>query len=203
MTPEPRCHPERRIEAASPLCHPERRPEGPESKDLPTAEEILARDEAATKGGNIVFCVGSVLRGDDAAGPLLAKMLEDAPLEGWTAVDGGQTPENDLGYMRRLHPRRLVLVDAAAMGLPAGEVRRLTADDVAVQSLITTHTLPITYLLGELEQMCDELVFLGIQPKTTEFLDPVSPAVLAAVEDIYRAIAEGSDFRQYAFVNEK
>lgn len=60
--------------------------------------------EASKRGGNIVFCVGSVLRGDDAAGPLLAKKLEDFPVEGWTAVDGGQTPENDLGYLRRLAP---------------------------------------------------------------------------------------------------
>ena len=41
------------------------------------AEEILAASEASERGGNIVFCVGSVLRGDDAAGPLLAKKLED------------------------------------------------------------------------------------------------------------------------------
>ena len=54
------------------------------------AEEILAASEASKRGGNIVFCVGSVLRGDDAAGPLLAKKLEDFPVEGWTAVDGGQ-----------------------------------------------------------------------------------------------------------------
>ena len=73
-----------------------------------SAEDILAA-EAAERGGNIVFCVGSVLRGDDAAGPLLAKRLEDDPVAGWAAVDGGQTPENDLGYLRRLAPDRLAL----------------------------------------------------------------------------------------------
>ena len=98
------------------------------------AEEILAASEASKRGGNIVFCVGSVLRGDDAAGPLLAKKLEDFPVEGWTAVDGGQTPENDLGYLRRLAPRRLLLVDAAAMGLEPGAIRRLQAADVATRS---------------------------------------------------------------------
>ena len=50
------------------------------------AEEILAANEASKRGGNIVFCVGSVLRGDDAAGALLAKKLEDFPVEGWTAA---------------------------------------------------------------------------------------------------------------------
>ena len=155
-----------------------------------SAEDILAASEAGARGGNVVFCVGSVLRGDDAAGPLLAKRLEDDPVAGWLAVDGGQTPENDLGYLRRLAPQRLLLVD----------VRRLRAEDVAVQSLITTHTLPITYLLGELEQMCGEVTFLGIQPGGTEFFDPVHPRVLAAVESVYAALAEGGNFEQYPFV---
>lgn len=164
-----------------------------------SAEDILAA-EAAERGGNIVFCVGSVLRGDDAAGPLLVKRLEDDPVAGWAAVDGGQTPENDLGYLRRLAPDRLLLVDAAAMGLEPGAIRRLQAEDVAVQSLITTHTLPITYLLGALEEMCDDVTFVGIQPAGTAFFDPVHPRVLAAVEHVYRTLAEGGDFEQYPFV---
>lgn len=166
-----------------------------------SAEDILAAAEASERGGNIVFCVGSVLRGDDAAGPLLAKRLEDDPVAGWMAVDGGQTPENELGYLRRLAPRRLLLVDAAAMGLEPGAIRRLSGEDVAVQSLITTHTLPITYLLGELEGLCDDVTFLGIQPAGTDFFEPVHPSVLAAVEHIYRTLVEGADFTGYAFVS--
>lgn len=167
----------------------------------PTAEAILAAAEAGARGGNVVFCVGSVLRGDDAAGPLLARYLEEEPVEGWTVVDGGQTPENDLGYLRRLTPRRLLLVDAAAMELAPGAVRRLRPRDVAVQSLITTHTLPITYLLEELAQMCDEVVFLGIQPASTAFFDPVSEPVREAVERIYRDIAAGGNFEMYPYVS--
>lgn len=166
-----------------------------------SAEEIISASEQDSRGGNIVFCVGSVLRGDDAAGPLLAKKLDDFPVEGWSAVDGGQTPENDLGYLRRIAPSRLLLVDAAAMGLRPGSIRRLKASDVAIQSLITTHTLPITYLLEELEEMCAEVVFLGVQPAGTEFFDPVSLHVLEAVDRIYDEIAAGGDFEQYPYVN--
>lgn len=166
-----------------------------------SAEEIIAVSEDAQRGNNVVFCVGSVLRGDDAVGPLLAKKLNDYPVEGWLAVDGGQTPENDLGYLRRLAPNQLLLVDAAAMGLMPGDIRCLQAADVATQSLITTHTLPITYLLNELEEMCEEVTFLGVQPATTEFFDPVHPQVLAAVEHIYQNIARGGDFEEYLSMN--
>lgn len=163
----------------------------------PADARTILDAEAQRCAEGVVFCVGSVLRGDDAAGPLLARALEERPVTGWTPVDGGQTPENDLGYVRRVAPRRLVLVDAAAMGLEPGSVRRLLPEHVAVQSLITTHTLPITYLLGELEKACDDVVFLGIQPASTEFFDPVDGRVLTAVESIYDTLVTGGDVSRY------
>lgn len=164
------------------------------------SEDGVQLDDGATAkaGPNVVFTVGSVLRGDDAAGPALAKRLEDEPISGWTVVDGGQTPEDDLGYLRRMKPARLLLVDAAAMGHEPGEIRVVGADDVATQFLITTHTLPITFLLGELESMCDDVTFLGIQPATTEFFAPLSAPVRQAVDEIYACLASGGDFTGYA-----
>ncbi len=146
---------------------------------------------------NVVLTVGSVLRGDDAAGPMLAKMMEDHPIEGWTIVDGGQTPEDDLAPIRRMAPGRIVLVDAAAMGLEPGAIRQVTRDDVAQQFLITTHSLPITFLLSELERCCDDVTFIGIQPQSMGFYDPLNGPVLAAVENLYRCIEEGAELSQY------
>ena len=137
---------------------------------------------------NVVLTVGSVLRGDDAAAPYLAKMIEDNPIDGWTLVHGDLTPEDELGYIRMLEPNRVVVVDAADMNLRAGEVRIVTKDDVAKQFFITTHSMPITYLLSELEPTCRELVFIGIQPAQTEFFGPLSDSVREAVENIYEMI---------------
>ena len=151
-----------------------------------------------SKGGQILFTVGSVLRGDDAAGPMLAKLFEEKPIEGWSVIDGGQTPEDDLVLVRRAQPKRLVLVDAADMGYEPGTVRAITPDEVATQALITTHSLPITFLLGQLEECCDEVLFVGIQPQDTSFFNPLSPAVLKAVQFVYNWIAAGADFSVFA-----
>ncbi|MDO4590058.1 MAG: hydrogenase maturation peptidase HycI [Slackia sp.] len=148
-------------------------------------------DEAPRK---VLFTVGSVLRGDDAAGPMLAKMFEERPVEGWTVIDGGQTPEDDIATVRRMRPDTLVLVDAACMGLDPGDVRIVDAEDVAQDFLITTHSLPITFLLGELQQACGEVVFLGIQPAGLGFFDPLSMPVRRAIEDIHDRIACGRGF---------
>ena len=61
----------------------------------------------------IVLTAGSVLRADDAAGPVLSKKMEDTPIAGWYTIDGGQTPEDDIIEVKRERPPRLVLVDAA------------------------------------------------------------------------------------------
>lgn len=149
------------------------------------------------EGPLVLFTAGSVLRGDDAIGPLLAKNLMDAPLEGWEIVDGGQTPEDDLYYIRELCPRKVVFVDAAQMGFEPGSIRRLTAQDVAKQCMITTHSLPISFLLGQLGEVCDDVVFLGVQVKGTEFFDPLSDEVRAALEDIERTLRGGESLERY------
>ncbi len=144
--------------------------------------------------GKMVFTVGSVLRGDDAAGPMLAKLMEDDPIEGWEVVDGGQMPEDMIAVVRRSQPDVLLLVDAADMGAEPGCVRPVDADTVATDFMITTHSLPITFLLSELEACCGRVVFLGIQPAQMGFMEPLTPAVADGVQKIYDWLRTGVDF---------
>ena len=141
----------------------------------------------------VVFTVGSVLRGDDAAGPALGKMIGERGLDGWMLIEGDQTPEDELGYIKRLAPKFLLLVDAAEMGLEPGEVRALCGDDVERKYLFTTHSMPITYLLGQLKGACEEVVFLGVQPQQTDFFAPLTQNVKAAIENIYYALSSEND----------
>ncbi|WP_283170724.1 hydrogenase maturation peptidase HycI [Curtanaerobium respiraculi] len=144
--------------------------------------------------GKTVLTVGAVLRGDDAAGPMLAKMMLDEPIEGWDVLDGGQMPEDYLSVIRRSKPDLLVVVDAADMQLAPGEVRTLTADDVAANYLMTTHSLPISLMLEELSNACGQIVFLGIQPAHMDFFGALTPAVHDSVIWIYERLKEGGEF---------
>ena len=142
----------------------------------------------------MVFTVGAGLRGDDAAGPMLAKMLEQNPIPGWTCIDGGQTPEDDLAVIRRMQPDVLLLVDAAQMGREPGTIAVVDERDVVSDLLITTHSLPIAFLLEDLKKSCKQVVFLGIQPAQLEFMEPLTPEVLRSVERIYEFLKQGADF---------
>ena len=144
--------------------------------------------------GKAVLTVGAVLRGDDAAGPMLSKMLETNPVAGWTNIDGGQMPEDQLAVVRRMAPDMLLLVDAADMGAAPGTIAVLDEHDVAASMLFTTHSLPISFLLKELKSCCGRVVFLGIQPGQLEFMAPLTPQVNEAVEKIYGMLATGSGY---------
>lgn len=144
--------------------------------------------------GKAVLTVGAVLRGDDAAGPMLSKMLEEGPVAGWSNIDGGQMPEDQLPVVRRMQPDMLLVVDAADMGAEPGAIAVLDEDDVAANMLFTTHSLPLSFLLKELKGCCGRVVFLGIQPAQLEFMGPLTPAVREAVETIYGMLKKGSDF---------
>lgn len=149
---------------------------------------------------NVVFTVGNVLRGDDGAGPLLAQLLDEQPAPGWTVVDGEDVPENHTHYIRTLAPQRVLIVDAADMELPPGEVRLIDQDSVAEQFMVTTHAIPLNFLIDSLRETIPEILFLGIQPQDTSFFAPVTTTVRSSVEAVHERLVRGEGFEVYEMV---
>lgn len=146
---------------------------------------------------NVVFTVGNVLRTDDGAGPLLAELLETAPAEGWDIIDGGASPENHLHQVRALSPDKVLLVDAAEMELAPGAIRLIDEDCVAEHFMVTTHAIPLNFLIASLKETIPEIVFLGIQPGDTSFFGTMSPDVRQAVTSVHRHLVKGESFDVY------
>lgn len=141
----------------------------------------------------LVFTVGNDMMGDDAAGPLLARMLERSPLKGWAVLDGGSAPENYIYKIRELEPEQVVIVDAADMQLGPGEIRQIDQEAVGSLFLMTTHSLPLSFLMQSIGESVPSVELLGIQPQQVAFGYPVSPAVQAAVERVYAWLGGGTD----------
>lgn len=100
---------------------------------------------------DVLLCVGNSMMGDDGAGPLLAESAP--PRRKVTAViDGGSAPENDIVAIRELRPTRLLIVDATDMGLNPGEIRIIDPDDIAEMFMMTTHNMPLNYLIDQLKR---------------------------------------------------
>lgn len=141
---------------------------------------------------NVLLSVGNGMMGDDGAGVLLAQLLLDDPLDGWTVLNGGSVPENVLHQIRDLEVDRVLVVDAADMDLPPGSVRRIQADRLEDPFLLTTHTLPLTFLVESLREFVPQVELLGIQPKVVAFGFPMCEEVRRAVGQVYADLKNGT-----------
>jgi hydrogenase 3 maturation protease len=77
-------------------------------------------------------------------------------------------------------------VDATDMSLDAGEIRIVDPDDIAEMFLMTTHNMPLNYLIDQLKEDAGEVIFLGIQPDIVGFYYPMTEKVKAATEVVYQ-----------------
>ena len=145
----------------------------------------------------VILTVGNSLMGDDAAGPLLAEMLSRAPAGDWDVVDGGSAPENEVQRVRALRPDRVLVVDAAEMGLEPGEIRLIDESIIADRLFVTTHTLPLTFLIKVLRDFVPEVQLLAIQSSLVAFSCPLSPEVRRAVKIIHERLREGMNLDVY------
>lgn len=138
----------------------------------------------------LILTVGNPMMGDDGAGPLLARKIQQAPLETWEALDGGSAPENCLYLVREAAPEQVLVVDAADMDLAPGEIRLIAADRIEDPLWMTTHTLPLSYLVQALREFVPKVDLVGIQPRVVAFGYPLSTEVARAVGRVYDGLRQ-------------
>jgi hydrogenase 3 maturation protease len=142
-----------------------------------------------------VVGVGQELHGDDAAGILIIRRLQEAfgvnnPYRGGPSSDpfllleAGVLPERATGAIRRYQPELIIFLDAADMLEPPGTIRWIEPQEISSLS-IGTHGFPLGTLSGFLaEELGCPAAVIGIQPKTLDFDAPLSDEVRQAVETL-------------------
>ena len=149
----------------------------------------------------LVVTVGNEMMGDDAAGPLLARMIKHSPLADWEVLDGGNAPENHVFKIREMEPEQVIIVDAADMDLQTGEFRVIDKDEIGSVFLMTTHSLPLTYLMEAIQEFVPRVDLIGIQPGVVAFGYPVSPQVKQGVERVYIWLKQRGEITDAARAN--
>lgn len=133
----------------------------------------------------IVLGVGNVLRGDDGFGPAVAQRVA---VPGWMGLDCGTAPENFTSVVVRNAPSRLVIVDAATLGLEAGTLRRVPENRIRDTGM-GTHMLPLNHLVAYLSGVVDRITLIGVQPQHLQFDQAMSLPVERAVARLVGVIA--------------
>lgn len=116
----------------------------------------------------VVIGMGNELRGDDAVGLEVVRILKTHQSLRLTVYEGHMTPEAFIAPACSLKPSHLLIIDAAELKQQPGTWRLLSRDEIQT-GLFTTHYLPATAVADELSHRCGtKVAFLGVQPKSRE-----------------------------------
>ena len=134
----------------------------------------------------ILMGIGNTLRGDDGIGSIIAQNFKD---HGWLSIDCGVVPENFTSIIKKNKPDLVVLIDAVEMDLKSGEFRIISPDRISALHL-TTHSMPLSFLISYLKEYTQELIFIGIQPEVIDYSNSVNPTLLKSSEEIIRILKD-------------
>jgi len=132
----------------------------------------------------ILMGIGNILRGDDGIGSIIAQNFKD---HDWLSIDCGVIPENFTSIIKKNRPDLVVLIDAVEMDLKSGEFRIISPDKISALHL-TTHSMPLSFLIFYLKEFTQELIFIGIQPEIIDYSNSVNPKLLKSSEEIIRIL---------------
>jgi hydrogenase 3 maturation protease len=152
----------------------------------------------------VVLGIGNTLKGDDGIGIYIVERVneyleevkkgsERAKFIGTRreviAINCGTTPENYTSIIRRHNPDRLILVDAAEMGLSPGAYRIIPPEEIEVMH-VSTHSMPLSFLMSYASELCKDIVLVGIQPEKMDFSTELSSAVRRSGDRVANLIME-------------
>ena len=112
----------------------------------------------------VIVGIGNILRGDDAAGVEVIRLLKERKKTNALLIDAGTVPENYLSKISETNPDVIILIDAADMGQPPGTVMELSPEDLGCFSF-STHSSSLSLVIDYLKQETKaDIRLIGIQP---------------------------------------
>ncbi len=151
-----------------------------------SAEGFAARLANLLEPSSVIICVGDEMRGDDGAGPAVARQLVGTVP--WLVVDAQNAPENFLMKVVNAEPRSVVLIDALHFGEAPGVVRLIDPKDVSGHGPSTHGPAPVTFLEALRAMLPCRQVVLGIQPGSSELGTAIGEPVREAVDLVVRTL---------------
>ena len=152
----------------------------------------------------VVLGIGNTLKGDDGIGIYIVERInkyleevkrgaEQARFTGARrkviALNCGTTPENYTSIIRKHNPDRLILVDAAEMGLTPGSYRIIPPEKIEVMHL-STHSMALSFLILYVSDLCKDIVLVGIQPEKMDFGTELSSIIRGSGDRVAKLIIE-------------
>ena len=131
----------------------------------------------------VLIGIGNDLRGDDSAGLVFLQRLKSmSEFTGSHFIEVGTNPENYLQKILDLNPEVVVFIDSARWCNKPGAIDWLNSDRID-DFKISTHTFSIKMVEDFIRtQKSMDFLYLGIEPLSTRFSEPLSEVVNKSIE---------------------
>jgi hydrogenase 3 maturation protease len=129
----------------------------------------------------VIAGIGNPIRMDDFVGIKIVQDLQDKVPAKVHLIECETVPESFMDEIVEMKPSRVLLIDAALLGLQPGDVRLYDSAKVVNVPPITTHMLPLRVFCDYITQMAQtKLALLLIEPKNTDFGEGLTEVVAAS-----------------------
>lgn len=136
----------------------------------------------------VLLGVGSEFHSDDYFGLEICRRLRKKVPKKVTIIEAGVSPENFTGQLRKINPSHIIIFDAADMNLEPGSIKLINSSEIRGLS-ISTHHLPLNLFIDYLEKtMNTSIIFIGIQPRSIEYGESLSPEVKNTVLNLSKVL---------------
>ena len=134
----------------------------------------------------VIMGIGNILRGDDAAGAVIARKIALNAPKNVLVIDCGSAPENYLGKIVNFNPSHILIIDTMIINGEPGRIKVVSESQIVDTLSFSTHKpsihILIEYLKGFLKRV--KFLLLGIQPKKLTLGEEMSKEVENAVNKI-------------------
>jgi hydrogenase 3 maturation protease len=139
----------------------------------------------------VVAGIGNPIRRDDFVGVKIVQDLTGKVSDKVTLLECETVPESFMQEIIDLKPSHVLLVDAAFLGLKAGETRLIFPEQITDFPAITTHILPLCIFCEYIIKMtAAKIALLLIEPENTEFGEDLTPTMHKTAEKITKILLE-------------
>jgi len=134
-----------------------------------------------------ILALGNILRGDDSAGVLVGERIKNKVKA--DVFIGETAPESYLLRLIESKYTHVIIIDAAIDDYPPGTIFIVDPDKIS-EGIVTSHTIPVTFIIDLLKANKIKTLVIGIRPKNTELTDRISTEVEEAVNTLSRILME-------------
>jgi len=137
-----------------------------------------------------VLGIGNPLRGDDAVGMEIVKLLKGKVPRNVELLECETVPESFTRQIREFNPTHVLMIDAAQFEAEPGEARMVPPEKILGMTL-STHAIPLSILAEVIKESINaKVMILGVQPRRIEFGEGLTPELRRASRRIAGILAE-------------